>query len=118
MPRRTPPGLPNAPSEGRFLGTRDACALAAALTCSLVKIIPLLQEASPTKLTSIKAAAVGAGGETTHPWIPRPLTWGVAVQWSAPRTAVGVNELFYLLSECHPDAVSYTHLTLPTILRV
>ena len=38
-------------------------------------------------------------------WIPRPKSYGAAVQLDLPRSAVGVNEYIYALSLRHPEAV-------------
>ena len=38
-------------------------------------------------------------------WIPRPRSFGDAVQLDLPRSAVGVNEYIYALSLRHPEAV-------------
>jgi len=65
----------------------------------------MCQASSPTKLAKIRAPAVGRSGEATYCWIPRPALYGDAVECSPPRSAVGINEYIYALSQRHPDAV-------------
>ena len=79
--------------------------MALAPPARLRRIMAMCQVASPTKLLKVAAPALGRGGAASCCWIPRPRSFGEAVELELPRTYVGVNEYLYALSRRHPQAV-------------
>ena len=74
------------------------------------------QVSSPTKLAKIRAPALGRAGQASYCWIPRPAPYGDAVECSPPRSAVGINEYIYALSQRHPAAVRCARWPPPPLL--
>mmetsp|Transcript_46025 Transcript_46025/g.120587 ORF Transcript_46025/g.120587 Transcript_46025/m.120587 type:complete len:339 (-) Transcript_46025:40-1056(-) len=60
---------------------------------------------TPSKLAKARPSRLGAVCSYTYSWLPRPAAWPSSGQYTLPRTAVGVNEYFHLLSMLHPSAV-------------
>ena len=92
----------------RVGGSRPLCTRARAAPApsrALTAPVTIRQERSPTKLARIGAPALGRGGSLAYPKIPRPKGWGTEFSTSAPRTAVGINEYLYALSQRGHGAV-------------
>ena len=79
--------------------------MALAPPARLRRIMAMCQVTSSTKLLKVSAPALGRGGAASCCWIPRPRSFGEAVELDLPRTYVGVNEYLYALSRRHPQAV-------------
>ena len=86
---------------------------APAPSCPSDRFMAMCQERSPTKLAKIGAPARGRGGAMTYPMIPRPASWSAEFAPSAPRTAVGINEYPYPLSQRRHGAVKCSTPTAP-----